>query len=319
VRIHRWLDFKVTNRCNCAARRCDYCDVPVDLPAAPERLPLALVHQTLVDARRLGFDTFWILGGEPSIRADVHHVVEPLADDRELRITIVTNGRIPNWTMVDSLFATRAQRACVQVSLDSLARENPKHSRPVDVLTFVDGIAERARAASRPDHSCAVEVHCVISRANLHDFDDFVRDMSKRRIPVSLAMVCPWAIVDEPRGLREFSRFELLDIAARIAGLRTGLPTDAFNPIVGQFVNRMLGNSKAGRRACGAGLTHLVINGDGAVHRCMAESFRPETALGTLTLERLHAILARVPSAMHCDEGPACFDGFAWDRLALGY
>jgi MoaA/NifB/PqqE/SkfB family radical SAM enzyme len=318
LRIHRWLDFKVTSRCNNAGRKCDYCDVLVDVPGAPERLSLGQIHQTLLDARALGFDIFWLLGGEPSIREDAHRLLEPLADDPEILITIVTNGRRPNWRMVEALFQTRAQRACVQVSFDTLTTENPKHARPDAVLEYVLALRDAARLSSTPAHACAVEVHCVISRANLRDFDELAGQLGRRGVPVSLAMVCPWQIVPEPRNLREFTREELLDVAGRIDHLRTGLPTDSFNPLVAGFLRRMLSSRGSDSRDCGAGLTHLVINGDGKVHRCMAESFRPKTALGSLCEDRLHAVLRKAPAPTRCMEGPACFDGFAWDQLALG-
>jgi molybdenum cofactor biosynthesis enzyme MoaA len=317
VKIHRWLDLKVTRRCNNTGRKCNYCAVPVEPPDAPERLPLDVVRRTLMDARRLGFDIFWFLGGEPSLREDAPSLFEPLGDDREVALTVVTNGRLENWAMVEALFATRARRACVQVSLDTLSTPNPKHAEPDKVLDYVRRLRDVAARCSSPAHECAVEVHAVISRANLHDFDGFARFMAGRRVPASLAMVCPWRVSDAPARLDEFTRDELLDVVRRIDGLRTGLPIDEFNPLVAEFIRRML-DGRPDARPCGAGLTHLVVNADGAVHRCMAESFRPATALGNLTEQRLHAILRQVTGPARCDESPECFDGFAWDRLALG-
>ena len=176
---------------------------------------------------------------------------------------------------------------------------------------------EMARAFSNPVHYCCVEIHCVVSRANLNDFDDFVQLMASRGVPVSLAIVCPWRVVDQPMALNEFSWDELLDVVRRIDLLATGLPTDRFNPFVARFVRRML-DGQAVQRPCGAGLTHLVINADGAVHRCMAESFRPESALGNLHEQRLHHILRKVSGPAVCVENTECFDGFAWDQIAIG-
>jgi len=93
MKIHRWLDFKVTRRCDNAHRKCDYCDVAIDPPDAPELMPLEIVHRTLLDARRLGFDHFWLLGGEASLRDDAARLFEPLATDPDIHLTVVTNAK----------------------------------------------------------------------------------------------------------------------------------------------------------------------------------------------------------------------------------
>ena len=316
MKIHRWLDFKVTKRCNNAHDKCHYCAVPVDFPRAPELLSLPLIHQTLLDARRLAFDTFWFLGGEPSLRDDADKLFLPLASDGDVTLTVVTNGRATNMDMVEALFDTQARRACVQVSLDSLHPGNFKHQEPAGMLRLVSDIASAASKASKADHHCQVEVHTVISRENQQDFDQLVRFFAGQGVTVSLAMVCPWRESNEPLRFNEFTRNELIDIAARIDNLHTGLGSDTFNPLVATFIRRVLDRA-ADPRTCGAGLTHLVVNPDGAVHRCMADSFEPSTALGNLNRQRLHAILDGVAEPASCRERAECFDGFAWDRLAL--
>jgi MoaA/NifB/PqqE/SkfB family radical SAM enzyme len=316
MKIHRWLDFKVTKRCNNAHHKCRYCAVPVDPPGASELLSLPLIHRTLLDARRLAFDTFWFLGGEPSLRADADRLFLPLASDGDVFLTVVTNGRATNMDMVEALFDTQARRACVQVSLDSLRPGNFKHQEPAGMLRLVSDIAAAARRASESDHHCQVEVHTVISRENHQDFDQLVRFFASQGVPVSLAMVCPWREHSEPTHFNEFTRDELLDISARIDDLHTGLGIDAFNPLVAGFIRRVL-DGAPNSRTCGAGLTHLVVNPDGAVHRCMADSFVSRTALGNLNHMRLHAILESVTEPASCPERAECFDGFAWDQLAL--
>ena len=317
MKIHRWLDFKVTHRCNNAGQKCDYCAVPVGVPDEPEHLSINTIHRTLLDALRVGFDIFWFLGGEPSLRDDIDTLFDPIADDGDISLTVVTNGRQENWKMAEGLFRTRARRACVQVSFDTLNRPNPKHADPGQVTKYISSLSEMARDFSTDNHYCCVEIHCVVSRVNLSDFDAFVQLMASRNVPVSLAIVCPWRVVDEPTALNEFTREELLDVAHRIDLLSTGLPTDRFNPIVAQFIRRIL-DGPVMQRPCGAGLTHLVINANGAVHRCMAESFRPESALGNVCEQRLHHILRSVSGPALCDEGTECFDGFAWDQIAIG-
>ena len=112
--LSRWLDLKVTQRCNNHARKCTYCAVPTSPPTAPELMAMETIHRTLLDARALGFDTFWLLGGEPTCRDDAEHLVDPLASDPRVALTVVTNGKTPRWPLYDALFATAARRAMVQ-------------------------------------------------------------------------------------------------------------------------------------------------------------------------------------------------------------
>ena len=318
MKIHRWLDFKVTRRCNNYSRKCAYCDVPVEQANAPEQMPLPIIHRTLLDARAIGFDTFWLLGGEPSLREDGDQLFAPLSDDPEVILTIVTNGKKRNEKMYHALFDTLAQRACVQVSLDTLNPDNFKRADPASSLALIADLKCMAVAMSKPGHCCDVEVHCVISRENHQNFDDFVRFWAAKKIGVSLAMVCPWSIKANPQKLNEFTQEEATAIATKIDRLHTSLGVDHFNPTVSAFIRQMLGSqTEPIQHPCGAGLTHLVINGDGSVHRCMAESFQPATSLGNITTERLHKILYQIEAPCACNLKADCFDGFAWDRLAM--
>jgi MoaA/NifB/PqqE/SkfB family radical SAM enzyme len=61
----KWLDFKITNRCN---NHCSYCGVKHDSPIAPERVRTETLHQTIRDAKDIGFTHFAFLGGEHSLR-----------------------------------------------------------------------------------------------------------------------------------------------------------------------------------------------------------------------------------------------------------
>lgn len=318
MRIHRWLDFKVTPRCNNHHNKCTYCSVPTLAPEAQESLSLQTIHRTLLDARALGFDVLWFLGGEPTLRSDAEFLFDPVSDDGDIILTVVTNGKEPNWEMFRALFSTRAVRACVQVSLDTFAKPNFKKADPASSLSLITELSRLAEAHSRADHACAVEVHAVISRENIHDFDEFACFFGTMGIPVSLAMVCPWRVREKPSGFNEFTQDELLSVIWRIEALETGLGCDRFNPVVARFIRRAL--TPAGlpaARQCGAGLTHAVINANGDVHRCMAESFVPGTALGNIRRSRLHQVLHRVDGPAICQENTECFDGFAWDWFSL--
>lgn len=318
MRLHRWLDFKVTRRCNNHSRKCDYCEVPVDPEGAREVLSLGEIHRVLMDAYGLGFDHIWLLGGEPTLRADAHHLFDPLADETDAVLTMVTNGKTRRDDAYRALYATRARRACVQVSLDSMRPDNLKHSDSSVVLDLVRDLKRMADRTSRCSHDCSVEVHCVISRQNRRDFDHFATSLAGEGVGVSLAMVCPWRVTGSPGHFNEFTRPEMQSIARRIEGLRTGLAVDEFNPVVARFIRRVLGDDCSGRqRPCGGGLTHIVVNGDGSVYRCMSQSFCTGMELGSIRTGRLHEALRHADAPSSCPEKSDCFDGFAWDMLAL--
>ncbi|HRQ45027.1 MAG TPA: radical SAM protein [Candidatus Goldiibacteriota bacterium] len=319
MKIHRWLDFKITNRCNNYDNKCGYCDVPVDSPACAESIDLETIHRTLLDARALGFDTFYMLGGEPSIRKDAHRLIEPISGDPDVNITIITNGKVVNESMYNSLFDTAAARACVQISMDSFEKNNLKRANPDNLLRLAENIKREAVRAYSDRHVCEVEIHCVISRENMNSFDEFIRYFADKQIPVSLAMVCPWKIVDEPVSYNEFTRDEVKKVISAIRNLKSGLDTDNFNRLVADFAEMNLNNVKSCvSRECGAGLTHLVINSDGNVYKCMADSFDKGKSLGNIKEQRLHVVLKTVDSASVCPCKTECFDGFAWDKIAVG-
>lgn len=318
MKMHRWLDFKVTRRCNNYSRKCAYCDVAVEPEHSPETLSLDDIHLVLADAFALGFDVFWLLGGEPTLRSDCDRLFDPLADEPEVSLTLVTNGKLRREDAYRALYATSARRACVQVSLDTLLPGNVKRADPGKTLRLVADLGRLARRMSTPSHDCAVEVHCVVTRENMADFDEFAAFFAAKGVGVSLAMVCPWRETRSPERLNEFTRSELESVAGRIEKLSTGLGIDEFNPLVARFIRRILDRGGAeGTRPCGAGLTHLVVNGDGAVFKCMADSFRPENTLGNVLAQRLHEVLGNCGSPSLCREGSSCFDGFAWDAMAL--
>lgn len=319
MRIHRWLDFKITARCDRYKAKCQYCAVPVRDPHSPELLSITKIHETLLDARALGFDTFWFLGGEPSLREDADQLFAPLSEELDVRLAVVTNGKTPNFSMYQALFATRCELAKVQVSLDSLAENNPKRSDPGQVELLIRELDEMAKEYSAGSHHCEVEVHAVVSRHNQTTFENFVEYFEALGIPVSLALVCPWSVCETPARLNEFTHAELHQIVRTLRRLQGRTRLGRFNDLIASFVEAHIAESspRLHMHGCGAGLTHLVINSNGDVYRCMAHSFTGGTALGNIKDVRLHRLLAPVTEAMHCGMGSECFDGYAWDELAI--
>ena len=101
--VFKWLDFKITNRCN---NKCLYCGVNQDSPAEEERIQLSQTIDALEDAIDLDFTHFALLGGEPSIRADIEELLTPFSNTKSVHtLMIISNMLIFNEPMYSVLDA----------------------------------------------------------------------------------------------------------------------------------------------------------------------------------------------------------------------
>ncbi len=89
----RWLDFKITNRCN---NNCVYCGVENDPLSTPEKLPFNVIKNTLIDAMEEDFNYICFLGGEPSIRDDITDIINVVSKNPKVHLRLITNLKIFN-------------------------------------------------------------------------------------------------------------------------------------------------------------------------------------------------------------------------------
>jgi len=89
----RWLDFKITNRCN---NSCVYCGVENDPLSTPEKLPFNVIKNTLIDAMEEDFNYICFLGGEPSIRDDITDIINVVSKNPKVHLRLITNLKIFN-------------------------------------------------------------------------------------------------------------------------------------------------------------------------------------------------------------------------------
>ena len=64
----RWLDIRLTGRCDGA---CGYCSLLKDPLSGPERLDTATVRRAIDGAVASGVDAVVLMGGEPTLRDDL--------------------------------------------------------------------------------------------------------------------------------------------------------------------------------------------------------------------------------------------------------
>ena len=96
----RWLDFKITNRCN---NNCVYCQGENDPPSASEELSLEVIKDTLEGALEANFNYICFLGGEPSIREDITELIKVVGHASHINLRLITNLKIYRKEMYETL------------------------------------------------------------------------------------------------------------------------------------------------------------------------------------------------------------------------
>ncbi|MBX8632583.1 MAG: radical SAM protein [Thermoplasmata archaeon YP2-bin.285] len=313
----KWIDFKITNRCN---RRCVYCGVSHDKPRAAERLASETIASTLHDALDLGFTHYALLGGEPSLREDICKVFEPFHGTKKPKsLMVITNGVRFNEELYRSLFATDADEATLVFSMDSFRKPNYKFQDPVMCLRHIMAIKKIAEEYDGHPGRRTVAVHTVISRENFRDFVKMLDFFGGKDIDVSLGLVCPAFFLNkgEPGAYNEFTYAELEGILRNLDELSDSGRLNFGNSTLRDYLRifpygklRMASTCRAGRQA-------VIINPDGAVFPCISQSYLGGKSFGNITTEPFSAIYLRM-QMFSCTwkESAACWDHFLWDRLA---
>ena len=315
--MFRWLDFKITNRCN---NRCVYCGVPHDSPDTKELLETRCIENALEDALDIGFTHFALLGGEPSMREDVERILKPFKGSNPPQtVMVVTNGLVFREGLYRELFSTDATEALVVFSFDSFKKPNYKFQDPATSLRRIRAIQAIARQCEDDGKRRAVTVHAVISRENLQDIEEHVERFRKMNIDVSLALVCPAVFISQgvPQNYNEFSYAELDTILAQLESLEAKDHLNFANRTLLEFLTLYPYGRLQVTSTCRAGRQVAVVNPDGSVFPCIAESYRGGVGYGNIASESFKTIYHRMGSFVCSScESQSCWDHFLWDRLA---
>ncbi len=313
----KWLDFKITNRCN---RSCTYCGVPHDPPNAAELLGARTIQRTLEDALALGFTHFALLGGEPSIRDAVESLLEPFRGQIMAKsVMVITNGVMFNEPLYRALYDTSAEVATLVFSFDSFRRPNYKSQDPQRCLEHIRTIQVIAEEYDGSGGRRSVSVHTVISRENLRDVEEHVEFFQRRGIDVSLALVCPARFLDSgtPACYNEFTYDEIRMITSQLEALDSRGHLNFANRTLLEYLHRFPFNRLGLSPSCLAGRQVVIINPDGEVYPCVTTSYGMGVSFGNINQESLAEIYPRM-HAFRCTikESQACWDHFLWNRLA---
>ncbi len=312
----KWLDFKITNRCN---NRCRYCGVTHDKPNAPEILTTQEITKTLESAIDIGFNYIALLGGEPSIRENVEQIFNAFDSSSGVTLMVITNGLIFNDKMIEALFKSGADFAKIVYSFDSFNKGNYKNQNPKYAIDSILKIKKLSEKHSEKHKIRDIEIHSVISRENYHEFYKIIEFFSEKNIDVSLALVCPSTFSDEENNT-EYNSFnfkELETILSQFNNLEKKNMLNFANSILWEYLQKYPYGKMDLRTECKAGEEHVIINPDGAVYPCITESYRRGLSFGNIKTESFRAIFDSMKD-FRCENefSPSCWDHFLWNKVS---
>ncbi|KKM17013.1 hypothetical protein LCGC14_1680060, partial [marine sediment metagenome] len=312
----RWLDFKITNRCN---NNCVYYGVKNDSPSAFEKIPFGSIKKTLIDAIDSEFNYFCFLGGEPSIRKDIVDIINVVGNKPDLHLRLITNLKVFNESMYHALFSTLSNDAELVSSFENLSYPNYKCVNPQNSLAYINMINNLARKYQEKFNNKrrrTISLHSVISRENYFKIGRFVDYFFKKEIDISLGLVCPSIITEHPENFNEFTREELQVIIDQLDELETHNKLNFANSVLRDFLLMYKVGEFSHRYNCWAGKKQVIINSDGEVFPCISESYLSTKRYGNINNERFKDILKKFDN-FKCSMAPnsACWDHYMWDRL----
>lgn len=313
----RWLDFKITNRCN---NNCVYCEGHNDPPSAPEKLHFNVIKSTLEDALKEKFNYFCFLGGEPSIRKDIIEILKIVGHVPNINLRLITNLKIFRREIYEALFDTQSYDAEIVASFENFSYPNYKRVDPKLSLNRIEQIHTLAKNYNKKFQNGkkrSISLHSVISRENFYKIGEFVDFFYRKGIEISLGLVCPSIFTDHPKNYNEFRRSEIQLIVDQLNKLEKENKLNFPNQVLRDFLKIYTFGSFSHRADCWAGKKQVIINSDGQVFPCISESYLTSNNYGNIKEERFSNILKRL-KPFKCSLPPksSCWDHFLWDRLA---
>ena len=309
----KWLDFKITNRCN---NQCVYCGGNNDPPSASELLSFPVIKSTLLDAVDANFTHLSFLGGEPSIRKDICDIINVVANIKDLNLLLITNLKEFNLKMYKSLFQTKSISAEIVASFENFSFPNYKRVDPSVSLERILKIKKLAKKYNTT-RKRAISLHSVISRENFYKIGQFVKYFYRKGIQISLGLVCPSIFTETPSAFNEFRKNEISMIIDQLNNLEVLGMLNYANQVLRDFLEIYTFGQFSHKDDCRAGKKQVIINSDGEVFPCISESYLSDKHYGNIKSERFSLILKKLEN-FQCSMTPnsACWDHFLWDNLA---
>ncbi len=313
----KWLDFKITNRCN---NSCVYCGGNNDPPSAPEKLSFETIKVTLKDALKANFNYLCFLGGEPSIRKDIVDIINVVGNAPNIHLRLITNLKIYREEIYEALFKTASCDAEIVGSFENFSYPNNKGIDPKISMQRIDLINEVAKYYQDKFGNMkrrAISLHSVISRENFYKIGEFVNCYYDKVIEITLGLVCPSIFCEDPKAFNEFKRIEIQTVINQLNELEHRGRLNFANKVLKDFLKRYTFGNFSHRADCWAGKKQVIINSDGEVFPCISESYLSTSRYGNIKTVRFNTILERL-EGFKCSmpSNSACWDHFLWDRLA---
>jgi len=156
---------EITNRCNL---RCPHC-ASTSGAARENELTFDEMRQLLEDIADLGGEEITLIGGEIFLRDDWFEIGRAV-NELGMRNILISNGLLIRG---DAVFAQlkALEPLLIGISVDGATRETYRRLRGVDGLDHCLGVLRRLREDGH-EHVNAIT---TVMKANLREFDDFVR------------------------------------------------------------------------------------------------------------------------------------------------
>ncbi len=264
------VTFAVTNRCN---YNCWHC---YNAGRSQEDIPFEVIKKVIAELKELGAVIVTLTGGEPLLRKDLENIVD-LFDERSCLILGTTGEGLTKertWALKDkSLFA-------VGISLDSAIEEEHDRFRGVKgaFQTALKGIGIASETGLYP-YIVSVATHEFLQRERFMSFLQFAS--KAKALEVHLLEPCAIGrLTGRSNVLLTYDERQLIfDYQEEIAQ-RDDLP------ILSSYT--YLESPEA--FGCGAGLTHIYIDGSGEVCPCNLVPI----SFGNIANESLSSILEKM-------------------------
>ena len=313
----RWLDFKISNRCN---NNCVYCQGENDPPSTSEELSFEVIKDTLDDALKANFNYICFLGGEPSIRKDITEIIKVVGNEPQVNLRLITNLKIDRKDMYKALFNTKSCDAEIVASFENFSYPNYKRVDPevsIRRIKKINAMAKHYEKKFNDVKKRAISLHSVISRENFYKIGKFVDFFYNMGIDISLGLVCPSIFTENPKAYNEFQRSEIQVIIDQLNELEKEEKLNFANKVLRDFLKIYTFGNFSHQADCWAGKKQVIINSDGQVFPCISESYLTSNHYGNIKEERFSSILKRLET-FPCSLPPnsSCWDHFLWDRLA---
>jgi MoaA/NifB/PqqE/SkfB family radical SAM enzyme len=186
-RVPMALILFVTNRCNAA---CNHCFYWKELSRDTDGLSVAQIKKLLESLR--GLRQILLTGGEPFLRKEIVEIVTLFRSIGVRSITIPTNGILTE-RITDCvsriLRSTDLDALRINVSMDGTRETH-------DAIRNTPGCYDRARETIlrlrnlRQTHrNLQVSVSTVLSRENIANLEEFIREAGKLRVPLMFSFI----------------------------------------------------------------------------------------------------------------------------------